>query len=35
MDIWTLEEGKRLNLIREPENIKDKYALSLSKDGLI
>ena len=34
-DIWTPEEGERLNLIREPENIKDKYAVSVLKDGLI
>ena len=24
MDIWTPEEGERLNLLREPDNIKDK-----------
>ena len=34
-DIWTPEKGERLNLIREPENIKDKYAVSILKDGLI
>ena len=35
MDIWTPEEGERLNLIREPDNIKDKYAVSVMKDGLV
>ena len=34
-DIWTPDEGEHLNLIREPENIKDKYAVSVLKDGLI
>ena len=34
MDIWTPEEGERLNLIREPDNIKDKYAVSVMKDCL-
>ena len=34
-DIWTPEEGERFNLIREPENINDKYAVSVLKDGLI
>ena len=35
MDIWTPEEGGRLNFIREPDNIKDKYAVSVMKDGLV
>ena len=35
MDSWTPEEGERLNLILEPENIKDKYIVSVLKDGLI
>ena len=35
MDIWTPEEGERLDLIWEPDNIKDKYAVSVMKDDLV
>ena len=35
MGIWTPEEGERLNLIREPDNINDKYAVSVMKDDLV
>ena len=34
MDIWTPEEGERLNLIQEPENIKDKYVVSDLNESL-
>ena len=30
-DIWTPEEGERLNLIREPENIKEVCSISLER----
>ena len=35
MDIWAPEEKEKLILKREPENIKDKYAVAVLKDDLV